>query len=74
MLTDRFPVIRLVGAVLADQHDEWAVARRYFSEASMAKLYTRETDPVVTAELKPPTDDHQGRVNANPTTPRDSYG
>jgi transposase-like protein len=46
-------VIRLVGAVLADQHDEWAIARRYFSEASMAKLYTRDTDPDVTAELQP---------------------
>jgi putative transposase len=47
-------VIRLVGAVLADQHDEWAIARRYFSEASMAKLYTvRDTDPAVTAELEP---------------------
>ena len=48
-------VIRLVGAVLSDQHDEWAIARRYFSEASMAKLYTRDTDPAITAELQPGT-------------------
>ena len=46
-------VIRFVGAVLAEQHDEWASCeRRYLSEGSMAKLNApREDEPVPAGEL-----------------------
>jgi putative transposase len=51
---NRAAIVRLVGALLAEQHDEWAVGRRYFSLESVAQL---------NPELKAlPTDDRQPQL------------
>jgi transposase-like protein len=40
---DRASIIRLAGAVLAEQHDEWAEARRYLGLDVLAKSRTDNT-------------------------------
>jgi len=41
-------LIRLAGALLIEQNDEWLISRRYLSEASMAEL----TNPTAGKELQ----------------------
>ncbi|MBE3590180.1 MAG: transposase [Firmicutes bacterium] len=41
---NRASVLRLMGAVLMEQNDEWATGRRHFSAESMAEIGRREVN------------------------------
>jgi putative transposase len=49
---DRNALIRLVGAVLAEQHDEWTEGRRYLGLDILTKSRTT-TDPKTTDNDQP---------------------
>ena len=49
---NRSSLLRLVGAVLEEQNDEWAVGRRYFSTESINKLLQPSNEEVVKALLE----------------------
>ena len=54
---NRAAVLRLVGAVLAEQHDEWLVGRRYLADESLRLIATHTL---------PPTPHPQGKEQEEP--------
>jgi hypothetical protein len=43
---DEKSLIRLIGAELAEQNDEWAVSRKYMSRHSLARIYQSSTPEI----------------------------
>ena len=51
-LNNRQSLLRLAGAVLEEQNDEWLAGHRYFSQESMLKLLEPTPDEVAKALLE----------------------
>ena len=76
---DRDALIRLVGAVLAEQHDEWTEGRRYLGLDVLARArVTAVPDPATAPEEVPTTTSRRSapdntKITRSPsnTTPRD---
>lgn len=50
---NRDSVIRLFGAILSEQNDEWIVSKHYFSEQSMKKIGSHSTQEPEPNQLQP---------------------
>lgn len=69
---DRTAIIRLVGAVLAEQHDEWIEERRYLGLDVLARSRHHDGPPMnrrtPNPRIRPP--DHTRSRGDHPVTPR----